>query len=166
MGGTKKNSKKFLHNRNLKLGKDKNRFTADFYVPIELYSYVIKRIRRERNLAFYLKKLLKDHRLEILRNQEPHKKERTSYQMKFQGLIRLSFRPNENDWAELRSIARYLGVSMCKAFVLLTNLEKRRLSNEESAKEGISKTKFGIISLLQKFSREKNSITFELIFDS
>ncbi|TGM03096.1 DUF1564 family protein [Leptospira barantonii] len=166
MGGIKKNSKKFVHNRNLKSGKDKIRFTSDFYVPIELYSYVIKRIQKEKNLAFYLKRLLKDQRLKILRNQTPHNKERTSYQLKFQGLIRLSFRPNENDWAELRSLARYLGTSMCKAFVLLMDLEKQQLPNKESSKNGLFKTKFRITSLLQKFSREKRYITFELILDS
>lgn len=166
MGETKKNSKKFTHNRNVKSGKDKSRFTADFYVPIELYSYVIQRIREEKSLTFYLKKLLKDHRFEILRNQEPHRKERTSYQSKFQGLVRISFRPNESDWAELRSVSRYLGISMCKIFILLMNLEKRKPTKEKSAKEVIYKTKLRITSHLQKFYHEKNYMTFELILDS
>ncbi|TGL78164.1 DUF1564 family protein [Leptospira yasudae] len=164
MNGEKINSRKFRHSK--KLETSKGRFTADIYVPIELYSYALKRIRQNKNLATYLSNLLQNYKFEILKNQKPHKRERISYQSKSLGLMRISFRPNEQDWAELRTLGRYLGTSMCKAFVLLMDLEKRKSTTKEFLRSRIDKTKCGITSLLQRFSIKNRQIVFELIVDS
>jgi hypothetical protein len=42
-----------------------------------------------------------------------------------QNLIRICFRPDQDDWLELGQIALHMGVSRCLAFVLLARLLKR-----------------------------------------
>ncbi|MBM9500001.1 DUF1564 family protein [Leptospira sp. 201903071] len=163
MGGKKLKTNKFSHERRLKETRRFGNFTADLYVPFQLYSYVLTRIGKNKSLSKYLEVLLKEYKTQILQEQRPHSSERTSYQEKAQDLKRLSFRPKEGDWAELRSIARYLGTSMCKTFVLLLELE--RSEERENSQKRPENAKCRIQSLIQKFSPKRDQITFELIVD-
>ncbi|MBW0433491.1 DUF1564 family protein [Leptospira yasudae] len=164
MNGKKIHFPKFQHSRELRTSN--GRFTADVYIPTKFYSYALKKIHQNRNLANYLKNLLQSYKFEILKNQKPHKRERVSYQSKSLGLMRISFRPNEQDWAELRTLGRYLGTSMCKTFVLLMALEMRKSTVKEFLDQRIDKTKCKITSLVQSFSIKNQQIVFELIVDS
>ncbi|XDD50542.1 DUF1564 family protein [Leptospira sp. WS92.C1] len=168
MNGKNTKFDKFSHTRRLQNDayRKRNRFTADLYVPFELYSYTLSRIRKNKNLSIYLERLLKNYNIEILKNTKPYKYERTSYQSKFQHLKRLSFRPQSQDWAELRSVSRYLGISMCKAFVLLLELERRNTQeNGNLSKKRSNPRCYRIINLIQKISPKKDQIVFELIVD-
>ncbi|MDV6234314.1 DUF1564 family protein [Leptospira ellisii] len=153
--------KKFTHGREFRKG----RFTADLYVPLELYSYTIFKIKKNRNLTSYLKALLKNYKTTTLKTQKPSTNERTAYQKGSQSLMRISFRPDNLDWAELRTIARYLGVSMCKTFVLLMETEKQETLKSRIPFRKLRQNKIRIVSLLQKFSRKGNRIDFKLIAD-
>ncbi|PJZ53634.1 DUF1564 family protein [Leptospira adleri] len=117
MSEQNKKTDKFFHERKLRDSRRSGYFTADLYVPFQLYSYALERIQKNKSLSAYLEILLKEYREQMIQIKRPHSLERTSYQRKSQDLKRLSFRPKEKDWAELRTIARYLGISMCKTFV-------------------------------------------------
>ncbi|MBM9576846.1 DUF1564 family protein [Leptospira sp. 201903070] len=163
MDGKNLKRNKFSHERKLRDTRRLGSFTADLYVPFQLYSYTLERIGKNKSLSAYLDVLLKEYKTQILQEQRPHFSERTSYQRKAQNLKRLSFRPKEGDWAELRSIARYLGISMCKTFVLLLEMEKNE--ERESSQKKEKNSKYRIQSLIQKFSPKRDQITFELIVD-
>ncbi|EKO07910.1 PF07600 domain protein [Leptospira interrogans str. C10069] len=59
-------------------------------------------------------------------------KRKTLYQETELELVRFSFRPNAADWAELRLVARYYGVSICNFFVMLLTFDEN--INKGSAK--------------------------------
>lgn len=163
MSEQNKKTDKFFHERTLRDSRRSGYFTADLYVPFQLYFYALERIQKNKSLSAYLEILLKEYREQMIQTKRPHSLERTSYQRKSQDLKRLSFRPKEKDWAELRTIARYLGISMCKTFVLLLEMEKN--DEKKNPHKKTEKTKFRIQSLIQKFSHKRDQITFELIVD-
>ncbi|TGK32717.1 DUF1564 family protein [Leptospira gomenensis] len=153
--------RKFTHERQFR----KKRFTADLYIPKELYSYAIVKIKKNKNLTTYLSLLLKNYKTTTLRTQKPHKSDRTLYQKGSQSLIRFSFRPENLDWAELRAIARYLGISMCKTFILLMETEKQEGTKKRNPLGKQYRNRIRIVSLVQKFFVKGNRIDFELISD-
>ncbi|AOP32733.1 hypothetical protein A0128_01910 [Leptospira tipperaryensis] len=163
MSGKNIKISKFSHERKLREIRRSGAFTADLYVPYQLYSYTLSKIKKNKSLSRYLEILLNEYKAQLFQEQKPHSLERTSYQRKAQDLKRVSFRPKEKDWAELRSIARYLGISMCKTFVLLLELERN--DETENSPKKREKVKYRIQSLIQKFSPKRDQITFELIVD-
>ncbi|WP_167883770.1 DUF1564 family protein [Leptospira stimsonii] len=163
MSGQNKKTNRFFHEKQLKGSRRANYFTSDLYVPLQLYPYALERIKKHKSLSVYLEILLNEYKEEAIQTQKPNSLERISYQKKSQDLKRISFRPKAKDWAELRTISRYLGISMCKTFVLLLEMERR---DEKGISFKISeKAKYRIQSLIQKFSHKRDQITFELIVD-
>ena len=104
-----------------------------FLVPRHLRSLLERRLRRfDQRMLLYLPRLIR------LAREAPHGLPRrghftTLYQEPALDLQPFNFRVRGEDWGEFKTLARGLGVSMCRLFVALLLLES---SSEKEKNEG------------------------------
>ncbi|WP_036095322.1 DUF1564 family protein [Leptospira weilii] len=91
---------------------------ADLNVPKELVPYLNKRIRMAGSLRLLLNQCIY-RRSYLLLVQKNASKDKICYQKQKLELKRFPFRPFEDDWIELRKLAFFHRVSMCRMFVRL-----------------------------------------------
>ncbi|TGK29489.1 DUF1564 family protein [Leptospira gomenensis] len=108
-----------------------NSGTSDLLVPFHLKIFIEQKIRKHRNLKNYFHFLInrfhKKHLLTVFPDSAFRK---TLYQSKNQNLVRYSFRPNHEDWYKAKIAAFYFGISVCRLFARLVDMDK-----EESREE-------------------------------
>lgn len=105
-------------------------------IPEKWMQYFVESSRYE--YAGYLHYLLRRYKRFLLSGNIPANPPtiKVQYQDKFQLLTRVNFRPSEEDWADLSLLAKALGVSRCKLFVILLwfdwmQLHQKHLSKAE-----------------------------------
>ncbi|AOP36074.1 hypothetical protein A0128_13330 [Leptospira tipperaryensis] len=138
---------------------------SDLNVPEELIPYLKKRIRGAGSLRILLNQSLKKKILLTL-IQFHFPKDKIGYQKQKLGLVRFSFRPFEADWIELRRLSTFHGISMCRMFVKLLELEfvppnSNRLRLPEFAEEKIPSPTVPLIPTDQHIQAEDLSILQE-----
>lgn len=104
--------------------------------PAALLESVYRRVG-SRQKGGYLRYLLSRYRSEF-ENLNPGGMltDRTSYQSGGLNLVRVSLRPYWGDWLELSVLARSLGCSRCKLFVMLCELDMKRTGAPDE-KDGV-----------------------------
>jgi len=108
--------------------------TSTFLVPVRYMDFLAGKIESCGNLRFYLEELLKKYR-PILRTGEIHLEMGGLHMLKQEGdqsLVRFNFRPFEEDWCEMKSLAMGYHVSMCFIFSFLLSIETGERSLEEN----------------------------------
>ncbi|UML79183.1 DUF1564 family protein [Leptospira kirschneri] len=107
-------------------GKSKKDFgPSDLLVPLHLESYLYKQIKKHKNLKNYFHYLILKFQKRNLSSKFPDTAFRkTLYQSKNQQLIRYSFRPDHQDWYEAKFIGFYFGLSVCRLFSRLVDLDR------------------------------------------
>ncbi|TGM03398.1 DUF1564 family protein [Leptospira yasudae] len=152
----------------------RNSGPSDLLIPLYLESYVLKQIRKHKNLRNYFHFLIvKFQKKNLFSKFSDTAFRKTLYQSKHLQLIRYSFRPDHQDWYEAKFAGFYFGISVCRFFSRLVDLEIEDDSKIKNLREELIKlTKmeigpfhfyFTIISnrkfILKKLVRGKN---FEL----
>ncbi|TGK19110.1 DUF1564 family protein [Leptospira stimsonii] len=95
---------------------------SDLNVPEELIPYLEKRIQKAGSLRILLNQCLRKKTfLGLIQFHFPRKK--IGYQKQKLQLVRFSFRPFEDDWIELKRLSFFHGISMCRMFVKLLEME-------------------------------------------
>lgn len=95
---------------------------SDLNVPEELVPYLEKRIQKAGSLRILLNQCLRKRSLLVLiQFHFPRKK--IGYQKQKLRLVRFSFRPFDEDWVELKRLSFFHGISMCRMFVKLLEME-------------------------------------------
>ncbi|MBM9500482.1 DUF1564 family protein [Leptospira sp. 201903071] len=95
---------------------------SDLNVPKELIPYLEKRILAAGSLRMLLNQCLKKKTLLVL-IQFHFPRNKIGYQKQRLRLIRFSFRPFEEDWIELKRLSFFHGISMCRMFVKLLEMD-------------------------------------------
>lgn len=91
--------------------------------PAALLESVYRRVG-SRQKGGYLRYLLSRYRSKFENlNRDGRLTDRTSYQSSGLNLIRISLRPHAGDWLELSVLARSIGCSRCKLFVMLCEVD-------------------------------------------
>ncbi|MBW0435755.1 DUF1564 family protein [Leptospira yasudae] len=111
-------------NRTTKLIFTKRESSSDLWIPKRTISNLKQKIAKHGSLKRVLSFLLNNNRNRLASFLVPSRKEKTSYQKANLDLVRFSLRPDASDWAELRLLARYYGISICQFFVILLDLDK------------------------------------------
>jgi Protein of unknown function (DUF1564) len=97
----------------------------------------IQRRAGARHKGGYLRYLLGRYRSEFENlNRDGRLTDRTSYQSGGLNLIRISLRPYSGDWLELSVLARSIGCSRCKLFIMLCELDLER-EDAPGEKDGV-----------------------------
>ncbi|MBM9576498.1 DUF1564 family protein, partial [Leptospira sp. 201903070] len=114
---------------------------SDLNIPKELIPFLERRIHEAGSLRILLNQCLQKKTLLVL-IQFHFPRNKVGYQRQKLRLNRFSFRPFEEDWVELRRLSFFHGVSMCRMFVKLLELEfvppnSNRLRLPEFAEEKI-----------------------------
>ncbi|PJZ52038.1 DUF1564 family protein [Leptospira adleri] len=109
---------------------------SDLNVPEELVPYLEERIQKAGgSLRILLNQCLRKKSLLVsIQFHFPRKK--IGYQKQKLRLVRFSFRPFDEDWIELRRLSFFHGISMCRMFVKLLEMEFYPIS--EYASKSIS----------------------------
>lgn len=95
---------------------------SDLNIPKELIPFISKRIHEVGSLRLLLNQCLRKRSL-VYSIQFHQPKNKVSYQKQRLGLVRYSFRPYAEDWAELKKLAVSHGVSMCRMFIKILELD-------------------------------------------
>ncbi|TGL74813.1 DUF1564 family protein [Leptospira yasudae] len=147
---------------------------SDLLIPLYLESHVLKQIRKHKNLRNYFHFLIvKFQKKNLFSKFSDTAFRKTLYQSKHLQLIRYSFRPDHQDWYEAKFAGFYFGISVCRFFSRLVDLDIEDDSQIKNLREELiklTKTEIGplhfyftIISnrkiILKKLVRGKN---FEL----
>ncbi|WP_147456696.1 DUF1564 family protein [Leptospira stimsonii] len=138
---------------------------SDLNVPEELIPYLEKRIQKAGSLRILLNQCLRRKTfLGLIQFHFPRKK--IGYQKQKLQLVRFSFRPFEEDWIELKRLSFFHGISMCRMFVKLLEMEfvppnSNRLRLPEFAEEKIPSPTVPLISTDQHIQAEDLSILQE-----
>ncbi|AOP36075.1 hypothetical protein A0128_13335 [Leptospira tipperaryensis] len=115
-----------LKGKHVELGdhsKSKRISASDLWIPKRYVPHLRRQIAISGSLKNYLEFLLIKNRSKFPSMFDFSKNEKTTYQNLNLELVRFSFRPNSSDWAELRVVARYYGLSICNFFVMLIQIE-------------------------------------------
>ncbi|MBM9579678.1 DUF1564 family protein [Leptospira sp. 201903070] len=103
----------------------KNANPSDLLLPKHLEGFLRIKIRKHGNLKNYFHYLiLKFQKRNLFSNFPDTAFRKTLYQSKKQNLIRLSFRPDHQDWYEAKLSSFYFGISICKLFSRLVDLDR------------------------------------------
>ncbi len=138
---------------------------SDLNVPEELIPYLEKRIQKAGSLRILLNQCLRKKTfLGLIQFHFPRKK--IGYQKQKLQLVRFSFRPFEEDWIELKRLSFFHGISMCRMFVKLLEMEfvppnSNRLRLPEFAEEKIPSPTVPLIPTDQHIQAEDLSILQE-----
>ncbi|MCE9500741.1 MAG: DUF1564 domain-containing protein [Leptospira sp.] len=93
-------------------------------IPEELYVPFVIRAMSVGGAAKYLRRLLNEYRFINFSGDHPvAERAKILYQAKGLNLKRVSFRPRNEDWIELKLIAQAHGVSATRFFVILLELD-------------------------------------------
>lgn len=95
---------------------------SDLNIPKELVPYLDRRIRSAGSMRLLLNQCVSNRSVLFL-IQKQNSGERISYQKQRLELQRYPFRPFEDDWIELKRLALLHGVSMCRMFVKLLEMD-------------------------------------------
>ncbi|TGM61904.1 DUF1564 family protein [Leptospira adleri] len=144
---------------------------SDLWIPKRNVPALQRRISEFGSLKNFLHFLLTKNRLNFFLLLIPSKNEKTIYQDVNLELVRFPFRPDSSDWAELRVVARYYGLSICNFFVILLQMEENEnksrkrfvFKSEKNANFGKKEKQSGI-SLVQKILPGRRFISFSLFF--
>lgn len=141
---------------------------SDLWVPKNLASDLERQIFEVGSLKKILHRLLMRNRYRIHTLFANSNREKTMYQESDLELVRFSFRPDSADWAELRVVARYYGVSICRLFVMLLFLEKGENMSVNSFVIGKMKQRFQNIELamVQKILPGRTVMSFSISLES
>ncbi|TGL76091.1 DUF1564 family protein [Leptospira yasudae] len=158
-----------LLNRKSKPVFTKRESSSDLWIPRRKISKLNHKIAKCGSLKRALTFLLNNNRNRLTSFLEPSRKEKTSYQKGNLNLVRFSLRPDASDWAELRLLARYYGMSICNFFVIL--LDSDKTDNESlfaafGAKIKNLRLEKSAISLIQHLLPKRKLIIFSIAFDS
>lgn len=147
---------------------------SDLLIPKHLEGFLRKRIRRHGNLKNYFHYLIIKFQNKNLFSKFPDTAFRkTLYQSKRQNLIRLSFRPDHQDWYEAKLVGFYFGISICKFFSGLVDSDRDEDISLQNEKTEILRLERGTVNpiyfyytifsnkrmILKRLSRRRN---FEL----
>ncbi|MBM9576499.1 DUF1564 family protein [Leptospira sp. 201903070] len=151
--------------------KSKRASSSDLWIPKRHALALKRRIARFGSLKNFLSLLLARNRSKFPSMFAFSKSEKTIYQNTNLDLVRFSFRPNSSDWAELRIVARYYGLSICHFFVMLIQIEEAEASEIPQFEFGKSndlrtKGKRAGISLSQRILPGRKLISFSILFRS
>ncbi|MBM9502548.1 DUF1564 family protein [Leptospira sp. 201903071] len=103
----------------------KNAGPSDLLLPKHLEGFLRIKIRKHGNLKNYFHYLIVRFQKRSLFSKFPDTAFRkTLYQSKKQNLIRFSFRPDHQDWYEAKLSSFYFGISICKFFSRLVDLDR------------------------------------------
>ncbi|MBM9500483.1 DUF1564 family protein [Leptospira sp. 201903071] len=146
--------------------KIKRASSSDLWIPKRFVPTLNRRIAKFGSLKNFLSIILSKNRSKFHSMFAFSKSEKTIYQSTNLNLIRFSFRPDSSDWAELRVVARYYGLSICNLFIMLLqidegqSLDDRSRSIFEENKDLRIKGKGGGISLIQSILPGRKFISF------
>ncbi|TGK19111.1 DUF1564 family protein [Leptospira stimsonii] len=115
-----------------KNSKSKRVSTSDLLIPKRHLKSLQRKILKFGSLKKFLHFLLLTNRSKFRSLCIIPKNEKTLYQSINQDLVRFSFRPDSADWAELRVLARYYGLSICNLFVILLEIGEEGSSSSGS----------------------------------
>ncbi|EKT86107.1 hypothetical protein LSS_14129 [Leptospira santarosai serovar Shermani str. LT 821] len=146
---------------------------SDLLIPAHLDQFIQIQIKKHKNLKNYFHYLmLKFQKRNLFSKFLDTAFRKTLYQSKNQKLVRYSFRPDYQDWYEAKFAGFYFGISVCKFFSRLVDLDREENSQiknlaDELIKLGKQKAPFHFYfsifsdqkSILKKFVCGKN---FEL----
>ncbi|EMY78969.1 PF07600 family protein [Leptospira weilii serovar Ranarum str. ICFT] len=146
---------------------------SDLLIPTYLDAFIQKQIKKHKNLKNYFHYLILK-----FQKRNPFSKfpdtafRKTLYQPKCLRLIRYSFRPDYQDWYEAKFAGFYFGISVCRLFSRLADLDREEDSQSKNLEDELIKLRkqevplhfyFTIFSnqklILKKILYEKN---FEL----
>ncbi|MCG6168655.1 DUF1564 domain-containing protein [Leptospira sp. FAT2] len=153
-------------NKATKLIFTKRGSSSDLWIPKLKISNLKQKIAKYGSLKSVLTFLLNNNRNRLASFLEPSRQEKTCYQKANLDLVRFSLRPEASDWAELRLLARYYGISICHFFVILLDLDQTEsvsefanLANNIRSK-GLEKS---AISLFQCLLPKRKLILFSIV---
>ncbi|WP_061249538.1 DUF1564 family protein [Leptospira alstonii] len=113
---------------------------SDLLVPTHLDTFIRKQIKRHKNLKNYFHYLMLKFQKRNLFSKFPDTAFRkTLYQSKYQRLIRYSFRPDHQDWYEAKFAGFYFGISVCKLFSRLVDLDREEDSQSKNLADELIK---------------------------
>ncbi|MDV6236776.1 DUF1564 family protein [Leptospira ellisii] len=108
-----------------------NSGASDLLIPFHLKGLIEQKIRKHGNLKNYFHFLIyKFHKKHLLSAFPDSAFRRTLYQSKNQNLIRYSFRPHHEDWYKAKIAGFYFGISICRLFARLIDLDKEEDSEQ------------------------------------
>ncbi|AOP34995.1 hypothetical protein A0128_14745 [Leptospira tipperaryensis] len=103
----------------------RNAGPSDLLLPKHLEEFLRIKLRKHGNLKNYFHYLIVKFQKKNLFSKFPDTAFRkTLYQSKRQNLIRISFRPDHQDWYEAKLAGFYFGVSICKLFSRLVDTDR------------------------------------------
>ncbi|AXR64718.1 DUF1564 family protein [Leptospira mayottensis] len=101
----------------------KNTGPSNLLIPGHLNKFIqIKKYKNSKNYFHYL--MFKFQKRNLFYKFTDTTFRKTLYQSKNQQLIRYSFRPNHQDWYEAKFAGFYFGISVCKFFSRLIDLDR------------------------------------------
>ncbi|TGK16999.1 DUF1564 family protein [Leptospira kmetyi] len=113
---------------------------SDLLVPMHLESFVRKQIKKHKNLKNYFHYLLfKFQKRNLFSKFQDSAFRKTLYQSKNQQLLRYSFRPDYQDWYEAKFAGFYFGISICRFFSQLVDLDKEEDFQFKNLQDGLFK---------------------------
>ncbi len=145
----------------------KNTAPSDLLIPAHLNQFIQIQIKKHKNLKNYFHYLiLKFQKRNLFYKFTDTAFRKTLYQSKNLQLIRYSFRPDHQDWYEAKFAGFYFGISVCKFFSRLIDLDRKEDSQfknlaDELIKLGKQKTPFHFYFTI--FSDQK-SILKKLVY--
>ncbi|RHX77401.1 DUF1564 family protein [Leptospira yasudae] len=143
----------------------KRESSSDLWIPKRKIANLKQKIVKYGSLKRALTFLLNNNRNRLASFLEPSRTEKTCYQKANLDLVRFSLRPEASDWAELRLLARYYGISICHFFVILLDMDKTApeyLYTTLGAKIGNKRLEKSGISLLQRLLPNRKLVLFSV----